>query len=255
MNLGTSLKTLLPTWLKKPLRRLRALPLTPRARWIRYEYTKFAADQRRSIFMEIARFHHINRPVDGYYFEFGCHEANTMRMAWDAFHHLFDRTYVAFDSFEGLPEIEPIDSQQIWAKGKLKTSEGEFVRICLRHGIPRRKLVTVRGFYEVSLNETTRNRLLPHRAAVIYIDCDLYHSTVPVLEFIKDFLQPGTVIVFDDWNCFLANPNRGERRAWHEFRLRYPELQFEDFLSTDMQKAFVYVEPYSAPTAPVATRE
>ena len=52
----------------------------------------------------------------GYYFEFGCFEANTMRLAFDCFHHLFDWHYVAFDSFEGLPEIGEIDKQAIWEK-------------------------------------------------------------------------------------------------------------------------------------------
>ena len=74
-------------------------------RWIRDEYFAFGQRSRRDVFLGIARYHHINRPMEGYYFEFGSHEANTMRMAWDTFRHLFDYTYVAFDSFEGLPEI------------------------------------------------------------------------------------------------------------------------------------------------------
>jgi predicted O-methyltransferase YrrM len=92
----------------------------------------------------------------------------------------------------------------------------------------------------VSLTQELKQRLLPRKAAVVYIDCDLYLSTVPVLRFIEDFLQPGTVIVFDDWNCFLADPNRGERRAWREFRAASPELQFEPFVSKGMQASFIF---------------
>lgn len=88
----------------------------------------------------------------------------------------------------------------------------------MRHGIPRDKLITVKGFYSESLDEETKRRLQPGKAAVIYVDCDLYESTVPVLNFIKDFLQKGTIVVFDDWNCFLGDPDRGERRAFREFR-------------------------------------
>src|SRR2546430_14418100 len=76
-----------------------------RQAWLRDEYHGFAQAQRRHIFMSIARFQHINRPVPGYYFEFGCHSANTMRLAWESQRWLFDLTYVGFDSFEGLPEI------------------------------------------------------------------------------------------------------------------------------------------------------
>jgi len=30
-------------------------------------------------------------------------------------------------------------------------------------------------------------------------------------------LQKGTLILFDDWNCFDAEDNKGERRATKEF--------------------------------------
>lgn len=210
-----------------------------RRKWIRDVYTKFGHDQRKHLFLSIARFCHINRPIAGYYFEFGCHEANTICMAYDAFRYLHDWTYVAFDSFEGLPEISEVDKQEIWEKGKLKTSEEDFVRKVMRYGIPRNKLIIVKGFYDVSLTSALKSRLLPTKAAVVYIDCDLYRSTVPVLDFVKDFLQRGTILVFDDWSCFHGDPEKGERRAFAEFRRRQPQLVFKDFVETSECKAFI----------------
>ena len=49
--------------------------------WVENEYTPFGQAQKKYIFMSIARFCHINRPIKGHYFEFGCHGANTMRLA------------------------------------------------------------------------------------------------------------------------------------------------------------------------------
>jgi hypothetical protein len=103
------------------------------------------------------------------------------------------------------------------------------------------RLVTVKGFYERSLTPALRDRLLPQKAAVIYIDCDLYASAAVVLDFIVPFLQEGTVIVFDDWNCYYANPDRGERRAWREFLEAHPDLRFEPFVSTNEAASFVHV--------------
>ena len=131
-------------------------PSKRRARWIDNVFTQHGQDRRRDIFLSIAKFCQINRPIDGYYFEFGCHGAHTMRMAYDCFHHLFDWTYVAFDSFEGLPEIAPIDKQEIWEKGKLKTTEDEFVKKVTRHGLPKDKLITIKGFYDQVLNDETK---------------------------------------------------------------------------------------------------
>lgn len=212
-----------------------------RRAWVRRVYTPFGRQQRVDLMLEIARFAHINRPIEGYYMEFGSHEANTMRMAWRCFGQLFDWHFIAFDSFQGLPEISPIDRQEIWQQGKLRTEEEAFIRLCRAAGMPRDRLSTVAGFYDATLTPDLAARLAPRKAAVVYVDCDLYLSTVPVLEFITGFLQPGTVVVFDDWNCFLADPDKGERRAWREFRDRHRELRFEPFVQTGMQASFVFV--------------
>jgi O-methyltransferase len=238
----------LPPPLQAPLRAcvdwLRYPPFSAerrRRQWVQRVYTPFGRQQRLDLMLDIARFAVINRPIDGYYFEFGSHEANTMRMAWQSFGRLFDWHFVSFDSFQGLPAIEEIDEQQIWEKGKLRTEEESFLRLVTRAGMPRSRLSTVPGFYDATLTPDLAARLLPRKAAVVYIDCDLYHSTVPILAWIPPFLQPGTVVVFDDWNCFRADPDKGERRAWREFCDANPRLHFEPFVQTGMQASFVFV--------------
>jgi len=205
------------------------------------ELDQFRSDSRRNLLRSIAIFCIHNGPLDGYYMEFGCHKARTMRLAWDVCHHEHNWTYVAFDSFEGLPEIQEIDKMPIWQKGSCTTSEEEFLQTALQHGIPRERLITIKGFYEQSLTTQLRDRLLPKKAVVVYIDCDLYASAVPVLNFIKDFLQRGTIIVFDDWFCFFGDPERGERRAFREFCHRNPQLIFEEFAQTSETKSFIYL--------------
>jgi O-methyltransferase len=212
-----------------------------RREWLDGPHEAFRARARQDIFMSISIFCFHNQPIDGYYFEFGCHKARTMRLAWDTFHSLYDWTYVAFDSFEGLPEMDPADSTPIWTKGDLKTSETDFVNLVTQHGMPRERLKTVKGFYNESLTPALRDELLPQKAAVVYIDCDLYSSTVCALNFAKDFFQKGTVLVFDDWFCFHGDPTKGERRAFAEFRQRNLELNFEDYIQTNEAKAFIYL--------------
>lgn len=212
-----------------------------RAEWMERVYEPFREQARREIFLRLAVFCYQNRPAGDYYFEFGCHRARTLRAAWDSFHALFDLTYVAFDSFAGLPEVAGIDQHPLWNEGDLHTTEEELVRTVVAHGMPREKLITVKGFYDRSLTPELQARLLPRKAAVIYLDCDLYASTVPVLEFVRPFLARGTVIVFDDWFCFQGDPGRGERLAFREFRERHPDLVFQDFFATSEVKAFIYL--------------
>jgi hypothetical protein len=56
------------------------------------------------------------------------------------------------------------------------------------------------------------------------VDCDLYESTVAVLDFITDYLQDGSILIFDAWFCFRANPNRGEHRAFQEWLKKNPQI-------------------------------
>lgn len=231
-------------WQAKFVKTVSHLPGLPfkdfqHARWLRETYLNFSHTESERIFLSIASFAHINRPIEGYYFEFGCNEAKTMRRAWDAFHRLFNWTFVGFDSFQGLPPVKG-ETSEIFYEGNLAITEAHFRNLVISHGMPADRLITVPGFYDTSLTPELQQRLLPQKAAVVYIDCDLYLSTVPCLEFIKPFLQPGTVIVFDDWNCFHASPDKGERRAWAEFRAANPELQFVDFVSTAEAQCFIF---------------
>jgi hypothetical protein len=68
------------------------------------------------------------------------------------------------------------------------------------------------------------------KAAVINIDGDLYQSTVDALNIVEERIQVGTVILFDDFNCYNANKNAGERRAFSEFRDK-SLYEFEEWFS------------------------
>ena len=67
------------------------------------------------------------------------------------------------------------------------------------------------------------------KAALIWVDCDLYESTVPVLNFITDYVQDGTIIVFDDWFSFKGNLNMGEQRAFREWLKKNPSIRATEF--------------------------
>ncbi len=249
LSIAKTIYRLLPTSVRNGLSPLRHTVMQlldenyrDRTKWLRTYFSNFGMKEREYIFTAIARFCHTNRPMtEGYYFEFGCFGGNTMRLAWKHSRHLFNWTYVGFDSFEGLPPLKPIDQQKIWAELRLAMDEPSFISTILDAGMPRSRLITVKGYYDKVLTAETATKLLPKKAVVIYIDCDLYHSTVPVLKFIKPFLQVGTIIVFDDWNIFWANPRRGMRRAWGEFLDTNPELDFVSFVSTSESQCFIYV--------------
>ena len=85
------------------------------------------------------------------------------------------------------------------------------------------------GWYKDTLKQETKQELDIKSAAVIYVDCDLYESTVPVLDFVTDYVIDGTVLIFDDWFCFRGNPNRGEQRAFNEWLENNPNIKVTEF--------------------------
>jgi O-methyltransferase len=89
----------------------------------------------------------------------------------------------------------------------------------------------VQGFYNESLKTNLPNKLGIKKASLVYVDCDLYESTVPVLNYILPVLQTGTIIAFDDYYCFNGDPERGGQLALREFLQRNPNLKMTDYLN------------------------
>ena len=181
--------------------------------------------------------------VPGDYLEFGVWRGDSFRKAWSALHRHREIVagqgfegedfrqwlqtpprFFAFDSFQGLPG-GAADRHVDYAPGDYSCSLDGFRDNMLAAGLDWERVVTVPGYYEDSLSPATRESLDLSQAALVMIDCDLYESTVPVLEFITPLLVQGSVLVFDDWFRYRGSPRRGEQRACHEWLRQHPEIQ------------------------------
>ena len=121
----------------------------------------------------------------------------------------------AFDSFECLPPSD--ETGEKFFEGQYSCSEDIYLKNVLKAGIDKNKIRTHKGFFEKSLTYKLQKKLSNHKAAVVWVDCDLYISTVPVLDFIIPFLQNGTIICFEDWFSFGGDPKKGELAATREW--------------------------------------
>ena len=175
-----------------------------------YQATEFAALRS---FMQRAFQVLAYNGIEGDYAEFGCCGARTFTLAWGAAQLTgHDAHFWAFDSFVGLPpSSDPRDDHAGWGAGAMAMSEADFVATCTARGIPADRFTTVPGFYDTSLRRTDVR--LPDRIAFVYIDCDLYSSTVEVLTFLEPRLRHGMVIASDDYYCYSETHASGERMA------------------------------------------
>jgi len=164
---------------------------------------------------------------DGDYLEFGVDQGKSFLAAYRMAerHGLAKMRFYAFDSFQGLPEIRGIDREVPQFKpGQYATSQEQFLLNLRSAGVDLARVSVVPGWYHEILNAETKRKLPLRSAAVIWVDCDLYESTVPVLNFITDYVVDGTIIIFDDWFCFRGSPQRGEQRAFREWLAKHPEI-------------------------------
>lgn len=95
--------------------------------------------------------------------------------------------------------------------------------------MPPSRVTIVEGFFEDTLRPERRGSIPLEQVAIAWVDCDLYASTVPVLDYLADRLPDGAVIVFDDWYHFKARPDRGQQLACSEWLVARPDLRLRQF--------------------------
>lgn len=186
----------------------------------------------------LAAFHLLSRiELEGDYLEFGVFRGDTFRNAIRAAQQGFRATeegrfrgrFFAFDSFEGLPEVASMgDGVNLYARGEFSASREDFENNLgrLLHEFP---VEIVPGWFGETLTAQTAERLGLRKAAFVNVDCDLYESAVPVLEFVTPLLQTGTILYFDDWFSYRGSMDHGEPRAAREWLERHPDIRLVDY--------------------------
>jgi hypothetical protein len=138
--------------------------------------------------------------ADGDYLEFGVFTGGTIR-------HIARRkpsaTIHGFDSFEGLPD----------AWGGFNLGKGAF---SVGGRLPRvpANVTLHKGWFKDTI--PTWAARAGRRIAFLHIDCDLYASTVDILNGLAEYLAPGTLILFDEYFNY-PGWERHEFKAWQEF--------------------------------------
>ena len=144
-----------------------------------------------------------------------------------------DMRCFGFDSFAGLPPPTGIDvsSQEPgFHEGALTASRAAVEAHLTRNGTDWSRTALVEGWYENTLVPQTRAERGLRRCSVCVVDCDLYESARLVLEFVEPLLADGSILLFDDWNVYQRDPNKGERRAFAELLERRPDIRPEPLM-------------------------
>jgi hypothetical protein len=117
-------------------------------------------------------------------------------------HWLPNKPVHGFDGFEGLPED--------WTS---RMRKGFFARSNLPR--VRKNCQLWVGWFDQTLPGFKEKVQLTRPIALLHVDCDLYSSTVTVLNNLKNNIVPGTVIVFDEYMNY-PGWQLDEFKAWQE---------------------------------------
>ena len=202
----------------------------------RIEQVEYRSVNRRYYAIEQVAEYLIGAQIPGDYCEFGVWQGTTFSHAYKMMAPYFpEMRFVAFDSFEGLPKPKGIDAKDGYSshfyESQFACSEEDFIRNLQHNRVSLSRVKTVKGWFNKTL---TREGAAVHgvdRIAVAWIDCDLYESTVPVLDYLTGRIGSGSVILFDDWRCFRNLPDLGQQRAVREWLDRNPGLALRELLS------------------------
>lgn len=172
---------------------------------------------------------------DGDYCEFGLFKGYSFWKAQqEARKHGLPCRFFGFDSFAGLPEIGDVDqtAHNEFRPGQYSCSQQQVVdNLNAAGGIDWDRTVLIPGFFDRSLTPQVIEEHEIRKVGVALIDCDLYSSTVDVLNFLRGLIGDKTILIMDDWNCFDAADDKGQRRAMREFLATEPHLTLEPLVS------------------------
>ncbi|HPJ30274.1 MAG TPA: class I SAM-dependent methyltransferase [Methanothrix sp.] len=190
-------------WTEYALKFASYMPLPPKsieyaigaskyAHWVRKNKVQIVSNNDRKILYE-----YINNtiledvPID--YLEFGVAKGASLKY-WLELNKNDSSRFIGFDCFEGLPEDWDLPFSGCRPKGTCDTGG-----ILPQISDPRTRLVP--GFFQETLSKFL-DEFAPKNRLVVHCDADLYSSTLYVLSMLDKIIQPGTLIIFDEFSTF-----------------------------------------------------
>jgi hypothetical protein len=239
---------------------LYALPNFPTAplNQLRYEVKCFGTDEiKKALALSVQYIY--GAEVEGDVAEFGTQTGFSSSVlaasisAFDGFSKITGKKLHLFDSFEGFPAINNESDQAspqiqsgVWGEGFFKglSAEQLVLNIISASNMPLELIEVYPGWY----SDTVPKLADSSRFALLHIDCDLYQSTMDVLDvcFSKNYISTGAMICFDDWNCNRAMPDHGERKAWAEIIEKY-QIDYSNAGSYSWSGQRFIVHQYQSP--------
>lgn len=179
-----------------------------------------------------AMFMNYHDGTTGDYLEFGVFTGSSFNFAMKInkkmekiFKKKIHTHFIGFDSFQGFGKINSIDENPSFKSNLFKVNKKKVINN-IKNNSKGQKFKLIEGFYQKTIKHKNTNNYGIDKSRIIMIDCDLKESTTLALNFVKPSLQEGTIIIFDDFNFYKGNKNKGEYGAFENFKNKNPGIEF-----------------------------
>jgi O-methyltransferase len=167
--------------------------------------------------------------VPGDYVEFGLFDGRTMTLAYHTLATTIPQLrIIGFDTFAGITGTMPEEAAR-FPDGSYYANRATFDHNMAVARVDPNRLIVVEGDMRETLQDgvALRARLGLTRCLVAHFDCDVYAAALAGLEFLTDVIDSGTLLLFDEYEQWGGDNNRGERRALREWLAAHPEFEVE----------------------------
>lgn len=161
----------------------------------------------------------IIKGIPGDVVELGCYVGTTSVYIAKILKDQAARQFYVYDSFEGLPPKSQQDTSPIGEQfkvGELIATKKHFIMNMRKAGVPV-PIIKKSWFSDLTAID------VPNKIAFAFLDGDYYSSISDSLRVIEPYLQPGSIIVVDDYsNSMLPGVCKAvnEWLARHKYSLR-----------------------------------
>jgi O-methyltransferase len=131
--------------------------------------------------------------------------------------------FYGFDSFSGFGKVSEHDGHPFYLDNIFKVNAQKVIANIRKHtgGL---EVQIVQGYFEQTLQGKTAQSLGVQRARIVFIDCDLKDPAALALNFVKPALQPGTILIMDDFFSYKGDPKKGVAGAYNDFCEQNPHI-------------------------------
>jgi len=177
--------------------------------------------------------------VKGGYFEFGIYEGTSLLAAVKSYKSIqsiksikfykkvFHRKFYGFDSFDdGFKYHDSTEKHQFFAEGDFKSS----YKKCKKRFKKYKNVELIKGYFEDSIQGEKLSEMFPgEKCAIVFIDCDLKKPASIALEYVKEYLQEGSVIILDDYFAYKGKVELGTCGALVKFLKENKNIKVREF--------------------------